>query len=272
MRYLALMAALLLVSIGCGPPMNYGDDNDDDDDNDTGDDDTFTGEQSEICELYLTCAADVTPNELDDLMEAYGPDGTCWHDPFSTETCDEECAVGLEVLHGMFPGSAACAVLDPYIGGYGRDPCFDDFLPAAYTPGEVVSDFALLDQHGDTVHLRDFCGRAVLIICDAMTNPGGYEFLTNEAQAYYDLYRDDFIVTLLLAENEEYQTPSQADLASYASQAGLTFPVLSDPNWQTCTDYAADAYIPSYSLLAPGLGLVILDEIVSLSDIEAHLP
>jgi len=74
------------------------------------------------------------------------------------------------------------------------------------------------------------------------------------------------------AENSSRTTPSTAELKSWADNFGLTFPVVSDPNWSTMRRWEKDNYIPSHTLVAPGMEIVLVDEHVSDADIEAILP
>jgi hypothetical protein len=47
----------------------------------------------------------------------------------------------------------------PYVGGWDIGTCQDDIVAG----GDVVADFQLLDSHGDTVRLYDFCHKAVFL-------------------------------------------------------------------------------------------------------------
>ena len=89
----------------------------------------------------------------------------------------------------------------------------------------------------------------------------------------YQKYKDrGFIVIQLKAENSSRQAPSTSDLDAWADNFGLTFPVVSDPNWNTMMRWEKDNYIPSHTLLAPGMKVVQLDERISEEDIESVLP
>lgn len=65
--------------------------------------------QTASCAAYLACAAATTPAELGSLLEAYGPDGTCWQStPEVAAQCDMACMVGLTQLEDAFPAEPAC--------------------------------------------------------------------------------------------------------------------------------------------------------------------
>jgi hypothetical protein len=52
----------------------------------------------------------------------------------------------------------------PYIGGWPAGLCADDVGDGeGYERGEVIPDFGLVDQFGDTVYIRDFCNRTIFI-------------------------------------------------------------------------------------------------------------
>ena len=135
---LVMLLAFGLALWGC--PTTGGNGGDDDDDND----DSGPGPDSDEDGDGLTLAEE---EELGTDPDDADTDGDGWED-------------GEEVDGNFDP-------LDendmPYQGGWGRDDCHDDPAFAAYSPGNIASDFALLDQFGDTVHLKDFCGRAIYV-------------------------------------------------------------------------------------------------------------
>lgn len=88
---------------------------------DDGSDSTGGGglSQTAACAAYLTCAAAATPAELGALLEAYGPDGTCWQStPEVAAQCDMACMSGLAQLQEAFCDEPAC--------GGGGDSCASD--------------------------------------------------------------------------------------------------------------------------------------------------
>jgi hypothetical protein len=73
------------------------------------------------------------------------------------------------------------------------------------------------------------------------------------------------------AENDSGSTPSQTDLQSWATQYGLTMPVVADQGWAVFDAIWGGGYTPANALLAPGMKLVTTDW-VGDADIEAVLP
>lgn len=49
-------------------------------------------------------------------------------------------------------------------GGWTIGACADSVRATGNRVGQVASDFALTDQFGETVHLYDFCDRAVWLV------------------------------------------------------------------------------------------------------------
>ena len=64
--------------------------------------------QTQACRSYLECAAEHVPGELGQLIDAFGPSGSCWEgDASLAMTCDEACEAGLADLVDAF-GERAC--------------------------------------------------------------------------------------------------------------------------------------------------------------------
>lgn len=62
-----------------------------------------------MCELYIECIANTTPNELPEAQAGFGEGSTCWSGtPADAELCGTACATGLEQYHEMFPDEPTC--------------------------------------------------------------------------------------------------------------------------------------------------------------------
>ncbi|MBL92981.1 MAG: hypothetical protein CMH56_14365 [Myxococcales bacterium] len=55
----------------------------------------------------------------------------------------------------------------PYLGEYPIARCDPGVTPTGHAVGQIAEDFALTDQHGETVNLSDFCGKVVLLEASA---------------------------------------------------------------------------------------------------------
>ena len=62
-------------------------------------------------------------------------------------------------------------------------------------------------------------------------------------------------------------------MQQWSNTYGLTFPVVADTNWTVSNQYEMDYYIPTDSLLAPGLVAEMVDaNWIGDNDIEGLLP
>ncbi len=68
--------------------------------------------------------------------------------------------------------------------------------------------------------------------------------------------------------------PTSQQLEGYASSHGWTFPVVSDPGYATIAQYVSGGalYLPTQSMLGPGLEVLMRDGNPSASMIESNLP
>ena len=111
--------------------------------------------------------------------------------------------------------------------------------------GEDAPDFALKDQHGQTVRLSDLRGRkAVLVVFYpwAFTGVCGGELHAMQAKLDELVSEDVALVTV--------STDSMYALRTYADQEGFTFPLLSD-------FWPHGAVAEAYGVLHPELGVAL---------------
>lgn len=101
--------------------------------------------------------------------------------------------------------------------------------PTRLAPGDTAPDFSLLDQSGNTVSLKDFAGRRVLLFFYPKANTPG---CTNQACGLRDVV-DEIGDTAILGMSPD--TPEKQ--ASWDDKHSLGYPLLSDPEHVT-----ADAY------------------------------
>lgn len=80
------------------------------------------------------------------------------------------------------------------------------------------------------------------------------------------------MVIQLLAENNSGGTPSADELADWADSAGQTHPVVADSGWSVSNRFEQDYGIPSFTLLAPGMEVVAVDDWSAESMIGDYAP
>ena len=161
----------------------------------------------------------------------------------------------------------------PYTGGYPIDSCHFDVSSTGNGVGQIAKNFTLKDMHGESVRLHDFCDRAVVVVVSAAWC-GPCQSEAKWLAGMQDKYASrGLVVVTLLAENTSSQNPSTNDLSAWNNMAGYkSAPVLADPNWSISDRFEEDGYIPTVSLIGPGMEVKKVDSNVGESDIKAVLP
>jgi peroxiredoxin len=90
--------------------------------------------------------------------------------------------------------------------------------------GKPLGNFSLSDINGKTVHLSDYTGKTVLVNAWATWCPPCKAEMP-DLNAYYQTHQADGFMLLAINAGDP-----ASDAATFASQKGLTFPVLLDPN------------------------------------------
>ena len=103
-----------------------------------------------------------------------------------------------------------------------------DLAPEGFREGETIPDVRLVDQNGDTVSLWQFYGDVIAIDVSTMWC-GPCQGLAKEVDEVWESYREaGFTYVTLLPENRSGQTPTVADLQSWADTHTISAPILSD--------------------------------------------
>ena len=113
--------------------------------------------------------------------------------------------------------------------------------------GKPLADFSLPDINGETVKLSDYAGKVVLINAWATWCPPCIAEMP-DLHAYYQEHQDEGFVILAINGGESASTA-----AAFASQKGLTFPVLVDPTTSFLTSLGISSYPTSILVGADGV-------------------
>lgn len=91
----------------------------------------------------------------------------------------------------------------------------------------------------------------------------------------YETYKDQgLVVVTLLVEDYDQDPPSEADLNVWVDEYEVTHPVTSDPEWGVAELYSIRdrPALPSHTLIAPGMEIIIAAGEASEADIIDVLP
>lgn len=159
-------------------------------------------------------------------------------------------------------------------GGYNIGNCTE--FPTATEPsgenngyantwavGDVVEDFALMDQYGQEVHLYAFCGQNIMLAFGASWC-GPCQEVAATVQAHQDEYGPEgFQAIEILIQNVNSQPPTQDDLVDWATSYGLeTVPVLDDGAQAVWPYYELDWGIPTLVHIGPDMTVLSVDDYI----------
>jgi len=91
----------------------------------------------------------------------------------------------------------------------------------------------------------------------------------------YETYKDEgLVIVTLLVETLGRTAPTQDDLNDWVDAYGVTHPVVSDPDWGVIESYSdrGRPALPSHTLIAPGMEIIVASGKVEEADILAALP
>ena len=138
-------------------------------------------------------------------------------------------------------------------------PADDDATPViGYATGDTMPDFTEMSNSGANVSLTDFKGKIILLDSSAMWCPGCKAETPDLETEFYTPYQDTgpgLMVLQLLGQDVSGNTPTVAEMQSWATTYGLTFPVLADADWKVGGPIG-DNLIPFYWVLDSNLKIV----------------
>jgi peroxiredoxin len=113
--------------------------------------------------------------------------------------------------------------------------------------GKRLKDFGLSDITGKTVHLSDYAGQVVLVNAWATWCPPCKAEMP-DLNAYYQAHQKDGFTILAVNAGD-----SASVTADFASQKGLAFPVLLDPNTRLLDSLGIYSYPTSIVVGSDGI-------------------
>lgn len=113
--------------------------------------------------------------------------------------------------------------------------------------GQPLSDFSLTGLTGETVRLSDFQGQVVLVNAWATWCPPCVAEMP-DLQAYYQAHRNENFIILGINAGDSLSTAS-----AFASQKGITFPILLDPEVNLLTNLGIHSFPTSILVGADGV-------------------
>jgi len=147
----------------------------------------------------------------------------------------------------------------PYEGGWPIDACRWDIEGTGVGVGQIAPDFELQDQFDETVRLHDFCGKVVLLTIGAEWCGPCQAKASKLEQLYNNYDPSEFIAIDVLYQDMDYQPATVETAERWADTFGLTVPVLIDPDQSVIINWVLAGFIPSESLMKPGLEILVLD-------------
>jgi hypothetical protein len=182
------------------------------------------------------------------------------------------CGKSMQLLDVASCTLSAPLELSGYRGGWPVDSCAADMVGTGDGLGEVAHDFALLDQHGDTVRLHDFCNHTVVLMSIAAWCGPCIE-RAGEVQRLHELYADEgAVMVALMGEGFFGDVLDVWGLESFATGLGLTYPVVADAEWAVTGRFVPPSFaIPTFHVVDHGTVVAVDDVGFDESDLRALL-
>lgn len=131
--------------------------------------------------------------------------------------------------------------------------------------GRPLSDFSLTDLNGETVRLSDFQGQVVLVNAWATWCPPCVAEMP-DLQAYYQAHQDENFVILGINAGDTFRAAFE-----FASQKGITFPILLDPEVSLLTNLGIHSFPTSILVGADGVVKNIHVGMYTAEDLETDI-
>ncbi len=131
--------------------------------------------------------------------------------------------------------------------------------------GQPLSDFSLMDLDGETVRLSDYQGQVILVNAWATWCPPCVAEMP-DLQAYYQAHQDENFIILGINAGDTFRTAFE-----FASQKGITFPILLDQDVSLLTDLGIHSFPTSILVGADGVVKNIHVGMYSAEELDAEI-
>ena len=105
----------------------------------------------------------------------------------------------------------------------------DGLIGEGFERGDIVPDFRLMDQHGETVSLWQFHGQVVVLDISTMWCSPCRELAEGAEETWEEFEEHGFVYLTVLPEDVEREAPDNDDLNQWGDHYGISQPILSDP-------------------------------------------
>ena len=131
--------------------------------------------------------------------------------------------------------------------------------------GQTLSDFSLTNLDGEMVRLSDFQGQVILVNAWATWCPPCVAEMP-DLQAYYQAHQDENFVILGINAGDTFRAAFE-----FASQKGITFPILLDPEVSLLTNLGIHSFPTSILVGADGVVKNIHVGMYTAEDLETDI-
>jgi peroxiredoxin len=131
--------------------------------------------------------------------------------------------------------------------------------------GQPLQDFSLDDLNGRAVKLSNYAGQIVLINAWATWCPPCVAEMP-DLQAYYQQHKDESFTILGINAGDSLSAAS-----AFASQNGITFPIVLDPNVEFLSDLGVHSFPTSILVDADGVVQSIHVGMYTAEDLDAEI-
>ena len=130
--------------------------------------------------------------------------------------------------------------------------------------GNVVPDARFIDQNGDEVAIWQFYGQVIALDVSTIWCSPCRELATHVDETWKDYVDQDFMYITVLGEDTQGDVPDVDELVTWATDYGITAPVLSDPD-QHIYDIVPDGTYPRVVIIDREL-VVVEDQVTPVDD------